>query len=264
MCRPDYRIYPSLLDGFQRLLDADADEERLEDAVPGALAAERERELIDSVNRVPRPATEAQARGTCLNEAVDCLIAGRGTLRNDMTLFSEEAVDGSRVIHAEMEGFTFHYDAGLVRRIAARFGPDAVAQHLCRGLIRTDAGLVELYGYADEIVRDKVYDIKATGSYQFGKYERGWQKLVYPYCLVESGEMRNVRSFEYTAVALRGGTPRCPVIGGEIYAEEYTYDHGYAEDRLRGMLGGFIAWLEAHREQITDRKIFGGENNETD
>ena len=119
---------------------------------------------------------------------------------------------------------------------------------------------MELYGYADEIVRDKVFDIKTTSSYQFGKFERAWQKFVYPWCLVESGEMPEVSSFEYTVFVLSKPTSKSPFITGKMYREEYTYDHEQAGIQLRSILERFIEWLEAHREEITDRKIFGGED----
>ena len=106
---------------------------------------------------------------------------------------------------------------------------------------------------------DKVYDIKTTSAYQFGKFERAWQKDVYPYCLVSSGEMNSVSEFEYTVFQLTKPSARNPVIGAKMYAEVYTYDHTESEKRLRSFLERFIEWLEANRERITDEKIFNGQ-----
>lgn len=276
-----YRIYPSLLDKFQSYLDSDTEAEmwwnidsetgemRL---TPDEIAARNEQALLDSVNRTPSEPIEAADKGTCFNEIVDCLISKKNTDRDDVVIESgvldqygnfvpnggEENAVGPEVIRAQMNGFVFHYDLAMCKEAARYFGRQAIPQHFCKGVITTAYGDVELYGYADEIVRDKVYDIKTTSEYQFGKFERSWQKDVYPYCLVASGEMKSVSEFEYTVFQLTKPSARNPVIGAKMYAEPYTYDHTESEKRLRAFLERFIEWLEANRERITDRKIFNG------
>lgn len=259
-----YRIYPSLLDKFQNFLDSDIDAESFWniDSVTGEpklsadeIAAQREQELIDAINRKPHGPIEAADKGTCFNEIVDCIIAGRRTEREDMEIESVTNVDGSRHILARLNGFEFRFDRQLCVD-AARYFAGSVPQVLCRAEIGTRYGKVELYGYADEVCRDKVYDIKTTSSYQFGKFERAWQKHVYPYCLVESGELQDVQEFEYTVFQLSKPSARNPVISGKMYKEAYTYDHATSSALLREILGRFIEWLEYNRVDITDRKIF--------
>lgn len=263
MKQPEYRIYPSLLDKFQAYLDSgqeadsfyNTDQETGEQKLTADEIADlRERELLDTVNRVPREPSEAADKGTCFNEIVDRIIEHRKDGREDVSV---ETLRDSQppCIKAEMDGFTFHFDIPLCCEVAAMF-PGAVCQHLCKGMIETAYGTVELYGYADEVTMDKVYDIKTTSSYTFGKFERAWQKDVYPYCLVASGEMTEVKEFEYTVVKFRGGTARSPLITGDIYREAYTYNHEATAVRLRQMLERFIEWLEANRHKITDKKIF--------
>ncbi|MCD8293985.1 MAG: hypothetical protein LUE27_01890 [Clostridia bacterium] len=266
MAKVDYKIYPSLLDKYQRLLDAE----------PGTDEEEKiERELLDAVNRVEQGPKVYADRGTCFNEIVDYILSGGESGRKDVEISrgvwstlcenswefepGEEPLRQREVYVARMNGFEFTFDAEFCESVAREFGPYAVPQYLCKGTIDTEWGKVELYGYADEIVLDKVYDLKTTTSYQFGKYERGWQRLVYPYCLVESGDVPQIASFTYLPIVLYGGTADEPVINGRMYREEYTYDHAYAQDRLRGMLGSFIGWLEANRANIVDEKVFGGE-----
>ena len=116
---------------------------------------------------------------------------------------------------------------------------------------------MELYGFIDELKRDVVYDIKTTSSYSFGKYEHGWQRHVYPYCLIASGEMESVSAFEYTAFALKGGTSRTPLISGTRYPEYYTYNHKQSVKLLTAHVERFIEFLEANKDLITDKKIFG-------
>lgn len=289
MKQPKYRIYPSLLDKFQSYLDSEqeadsfynTDQETGEQKLTADEIADRhERELLDTINRVPREPSEAADKGTCFNEIVDCIIEHRKSGKEDVKI---ETIDGYEklvdafgacdetgkpifyeeewkyidkpCILAQMDGFHFYFDIALCKELAAYF-KGAVCQHLCKATIDTAYGTVELYGYADEIVMDKVYDIKTTSNYAFGKFERAWQKDVYPYCLIESGEMTEVKEFEYTVVKMKGGTKRTPLITGDIYREAYTYNHEQATVRLRQMLERFIEWLEANRDKITDKKIF--------
>ena len=124
-------------------------------------------------------------------------------------------------------------------------------------VIPTRYGDVELYGYIDELVRDTVYDIKTTSKYDFGKYEHGWQRHVYPYCLIASGQMESVKAFEYTAYQMKGGTSRTPLISGTQYPEYYTYNHEQTIKLLTAHCEHFIEFLEANRDIIADKKIFG-------
>lgn len=267
MCKVNYNIYPSLLDSFQRLLDTVIDVNSFENENPDGslkktedeMSDERERNLLDSINRVPF-VSEAADKGTCFNEIVDCLIGSRECTKKGMEIGRVACNDGNGVcgIYAEINGFHFEYDVKVCRDAALYF-EGAVSQHFCKAFIDTKYGKVCLYGYADEIVKDKVFDIKTTSRYQFGKFERSWQKDVYPYCLVESGQMDSVKSFEYTVFVWRElkGQP----ITAKMYQEEYTYDHERTTERLKCMLERFIEWLESHRSQITDKKIFGGSND---
>ena len=265
MSKVRYRIYPSLLDKFQSYLDADqaaeefwnldGDGEYKETA--DEIADRLEKELLDAVNRVPREPIEAADKGTCFNEVVDCLISRRKCGYEGMDIQSGE-LGGNRVITAKLNGFEFHFDVDFCKEVAEAL-KGAISQHNCRAILPTAYGDVELYGYVDEIVADEVVDIKTTSRYEFGKYGKGWQRFVYPYCLVESGELQWVRGFEYLVVVWKGGTSRTPVLSGTICEEYYTYNHAAAELHLRQICERFIEWLEAHRHQITDKKIFAEE-----
>ena len=277
MSKPKYVIYPSLLDKFQAFVDSDIESEGFWNIdyetgemkqTPDEIAAKNEQALLDSINRKPCEPLEAADKGTCFNEIVDVLISGEKCQRSDIEIdfgfidglggFTQES-DGfcTEVIRAQMNGFTFYYDAALCREAAEYFGSDTISQHFCKGRIMTAYGEVELYGYLDEIVKDVVYDIKTTSKYDFGKFERAWQKEVYPYCLVQSGEVPSVKQFEFVVFQLSKPSSRTPYIKGVRYSEVYTYDHSLAEKSLRAILERFIEWLEANRDKITDKKIFG-------
>lgn len=74
----------------------------------------------------------------------------------------------------------------------------------------------------------------------------------------KSGLVEGIDSFEYTAYLLRtsGG-----VITGTQYPELYKHDVRETEAMLTEHCERFIEFLEDYRCLITDRKIFGGENN---
>ena len=263
--KPRYKIYPSLLDKFQSFLDADqATEEwwNLDSEGEYKLTADEmsdklEQELLDAVNCVPHEPIEAADKGTCFNEVIDCLISHRKCEYEGMDIQSEELA-GNRVITAKLNGFEFNYDLGLCKEVADAL-KGAISQHRCEAIMPTKYGDVELYGYADEIVGDEVVDIKTTSRYDFGKYSKGWQRHIYPWCLVQNGEVTEVKSFEYLVVVWKGGTSRTPVLSANIYEEYYTYNHEQSGKAIQQVVERFIEWLETHREQITDKKIFAEE-----
>lgn len=273
MSRQVYNIYPSLLDKFQEYLDAGmavedpwnkvsesslekypglevGDYIKTEDEIADAL----EQELIDAINRVEHEPIEAADKGTCFNEILDCLILGVSSTRKDVKISRWQrdpescAVDG---LKAEMHGFSFVFDINLCRDAADEL-KGSCAQHRCEGVLETKYGTVNLYGYADYILQDRVVDVKTTSMYGFGKYERKWQKHVYPYCLVQSGEMESVKSFIYSVYVLNKREP----FVAQHYVEEYTYNHARTSEALKAHVEHFIEWLEAHRELITDKRIF--------
>lgn len=254
-----YRIYPSLLDGFQEYLEAEATWEKYwggSDEPSKNLdeyLAEVEQELIDKINRVPHDPIEAADKGTCFNEIVDCIIEHRKCGIEGMEILSDKE---NGVIGATYHGFRFQFDIALCKD-AAKYFDGAMTQHFCRAELPTRYGTVELYGYADEIVRDEVKDIKTTTSYEYGKFSKKFQKDVYPYCLIESGEMDSVSQFEYTVFLINKASERNPVTTGRMYREKYPYEHEKAAMRLKNACEHFIEWLNSNKDKITDKKIFG-------
>lgn len=260
-----YKIYPSVLDKFQSYLDVDVaveefwnlDSEGEYKETADEMSDRLEKELLDAVNRVPREPSEAADKGTCFNEVVDCLISHRKCEYEGMDIRSEKRAE-MPVIVANLNGFEFVYDLDTCKDAALYFD-GAISQHQCCAILPTKYGDVELYGYVDEIKGDMVYDIKTTSRYEFGKYGGGWQRHLYPYCLVESGEMKEVAAFEYTAFVWSGGSSRNPVLSAKMYPELYTYDHAQSSLALREICERFIEWLEVHRAEITNKKIFAEE-----
>ena len=285
MSTPKYRIYPSILDKFQKFLDSDLvaeefwnkkDDEYI--LSPEEMSKQLEQELIDSINRLPKEPSEAADKGTAFNEVIDCIIEHHPCKREDMEIRTDVQLEKADTckqepnsgeiqynvtaypfIGVKFNGWDFHYQESLCREVAQYF-KDCIPQHTCSAILPTIYGDVELYGHVDYINTNKIHDLKTTKNYTFGNYEKYWQRHLYPYCLIESGEMEEVTEFEFTVVKWR--ELKNKPISGDIYKEVYTYSHEHSRKALTGICEAFIEWLNSNKALITDKKIFGGENDE--
>lgn len=291
-----YKFYPSILDKFQSYLDTRAEDffyqddagawHKNYDEESGMLHYSEEevdafllQELFDAINRVPHAPSEVASKGTALNEVVDCLIHNRNSDNKDIVIKSLKGFEIKRefgctdevgkpiyydywfeyikkpCIYSGLDGFDFYFDIDFCKSIAEYF-KGCLSQVYTAGNLETKYGEVELYGYIDELRENKVFDLKTTKRYEFGKYSKYWQRHVYPYTLIESGLCTEVKEFEFTAYVLKGGTSRVPLISGTQYREVYQYDHEQSKALLKDVCERFIEFLEEHREQITNTKIF--------
>lgn len=137
-----YRLYPTLLNCFARFES-------------GKLT---QQELLDRVNRVPIPQTQAQAKGVSFEEAV---IKGTNEEQFDLELLSK------------------------VRALLPR--PMVATQVFCQ----YQSGNALIYGYVDVIGRSLAVDIKTTGKYQEKRYLADHQNFYLP--ALKSKGIRNLR-----------------------------------------------------------------------
>ncbi len=251
-----------MLDAFTAYVESDIDYETYwgNSDNPSKTAAEYalecEMKLIDQINRCPGVPVEAADKGTAFNLAVDCLIHHKPCPDRGVTIQSKVDDLGRVYAHCEINGFKFDFDINLLKECAGKF-KQPLSQFLCKAELPTRLGNVRLYGFIDEWVGDKIYDIKTTSKYKFGKFENKWQRHVYPYCVIESGLIDHIREFEFSVVVLKNPNP---IIFGEIYPEVYTYDHEQSRAMLVDVVERFITWLNSRKHLITDKKIFGGVN----
>ena len=278
--QPDYRIYPSLLDKFQDLLDyesiAEEDWNKVSEAAkergeypdsevgdykltPDEMYDKIEMELINSINRCPHEPNESADKGTAFNEIVDCLIEHRKSANHECKIYSTVNGNGTNVIRAEINGFVFDYDISLCKEVAGLY-KGSLPQYLVKAVMQTEYGNVELYGFIDEWVANVMEDIKTTGKYTFGKFGRKWQRHVYPWCAIEAGLTTEVESFTYRVIEWAYQRRGEPLRAKSITPETYTYDHVDSERQLRSFIHCFLSWLNSRRHLITDRRIFGSEN----
>lgn len=278
----DYKIYPSLLIAYQNLLDyeivAEEDWNKVSEAAhkrgeyldrnvgdykltPDEMYLKLEADLLDSINRVDGRFGEAAEKGTAFNEIVDCLIENRKSSREDCKIYTTANESGIKVIRAEINDFTFDFDIPLCKEVAGYF-EGSTTQFFAEATMETSYGNALLYGYIDEWVGNKMFDIKTTGRYSFGKFEHGWQRHVYPWCVIESGMTTEIESFEYYVIEWARQREGNPIKAAGIYRETYTYSHEESGRKIREMLESFIGWLERRKEFIQDKRIYGGTNPE--
>lgn len=188
-------------------------------------------ELIDKINRVPFT-SEAAEKGTAFNEFVD-EIASSGECPGE--------VDGMFYYGK------FTFKAEIVNHFVSIY-QNALPQVFTKATLVTKKGTVELYGYIDEILPGEVHDIKCTGSYSFPKFLHAWQKVVYPYCLAQNGI--DCPEFTYMITDYTN-----------VFREDYRYRPERDIPALTLFCEELIDFLETNRHLITDRKVFGGEND---
>ncbi|MDE7081644.1 MAG: HNH endonuclease [Muribaculaceae bacterium] len=268
-----YRIYPSLLDAFQNLLDyelvAEENWNKVSEAnhargeyldrevgdfklTPDEMYLRDEAALINTINRIPKEPSEAADKGTVFNEIIDCLHENRRCALSGCSLASNRDYGH---IYAEYNGFKFTFGLDFCRRFADMF-KGSLTQFRCEAEMDTAYGRVLLYGFIDEWKADRITDIKTTSWYDFGKYARKWQRHLYPWCVIESGLTDGISMFEYAVVELR---KNAYPIQGTYFKEEYPYNHQQSTLALRAHVERFIEWLESRREFITNPAIFGGQ-----
>ncbi|KAA0990395.1 hypothetical protein [Dyadobacter aurulentus] len=186
-----YKFYPSLLNCYDRF-------------EKGFLS---EQELINRVNRVPMPQTEAQRKGVIFEDAV---IKG----------IDEEMFDPQILAQ--------------VRALLPR--PMLRTQFYCEYQLEN----VLLYGYVDVLGKMFAADIKTTSNYKPDHYAQNHQNFYLP-----ALRSKGVRSLRYIITDF-----------DQVYQEEY--DHSIDLSAQEAQIKSFCDFLEMHRTEITDRRIFGG------
>ena len=145
--------------------------------------------MIDRINRVPFE-SEAADKGTCYNELIDCLILKKKP-EKEMEFKTHKDLG---VIAAAYKSYIWEFPLDLTLKIRDYFKESIPQLHVSAPL-ETKYGTIELYGYIDELLPFKVCDLKTTGKYNAFKFKDNWQHKVYPYCLIENGNL--VSDFEY-------------------------------------------------------------------
>ena len=228
----NYRFYATLLDSFQYYLGKADDDNAFQ-------------EFIDRLNCKPF-FSEAAMKGTAFNELIDEILSGKFSLVN------AETDSRGNISYPYSEGEvskTFKFKKNVVTEIARRvYG--SIPQKYTEAVLPTRYGNVLVYGYADEVLKNKVIDIKTTGSYVFPKYLNSWQRRVYPYCLRKEGIY--VDSFQYLITDF-----------SNVYIEDYPHMPELDVLEMQRFSEQLIDYIETHRPLILSPKLFNAEAHQS-
>lgn len=163
-------------------------------------------EFISYLNKVRTPTTEAMKRGIDFEESVESYTKG---IKTDNENLSE--------CHKE-----------LVYRIGDIVQGGLWQQKVSKPIIVNNKEFM-LYGYADVIKENTIYDIKTTKVYDLGKYNTSTQHLIYMYCT-------GIKNFEY--LIAQGGD-----ILENFYRESYQLNSD-CEQKIKERIQEFLSFLD--------------------
>ena len=220
-----YRFWATLLDSYNYFIESES-ENALND-------------LLATINKKTEY-SEAAMKGVLFNEVVDIY----KQLPDIKTLTKESGCFGDTITYKGIE-----FKTEIVLEFA-RYFEGSTRQLYTEAILPTAIGNVFLFGFVDEVIMYKAYDIKTTGQYEFPTFNTKYQHLVYPYCLRKQGH--GISIFEYTITDFK-----------YIYKEEYIYNDERDELRLKAICMKLIDFIERPeiKEQITNLKIYGNENS---
>lgn len=243
-------------------------------------------DLINKINRVPFT-SEAADRGTAFNELVDALIKKplaervkeddmesenitfrvvllqiKGRRKTDPiteryayeVVFDPDKVQRERCAGLKdeekpqlREPQTFNFFKDVTDEFVTYY-EGALPQVFVKGTLETHFGMIDLYGYADELLPFSCHDIKTTKNYHSGNFKEHWQHIVYPFCLKQMG--MNISHFEYNVTNFK-----------ETFSEVYVFEEERDIPKLRDICERFIQFVETNRDVITDTKVFKSLND---
>lgn len=243
-------------------------------------------DLINKINRVPFT-SEAADRGTAFNELVDALIKKplaervkeddmesenitfrvvllqiKGRRKTDPiteryayeVVFDPDKVQRERCAGLKdeekpqlREPQTFNFFKDVTDEFVTYY-EGALPQVFVKGTLETHFGMIDLYGYADELLPFSCHDIKTTKNYHSGNFKEHWQHIVYPFCLKQMG--MDISHFEYNVTNFK-----------ETFSEVYVFEEERDIPKLRDICERFIQFVETNRDVITDTKVFKSLND---
>ena len=257
--QPKYKFFATLLDSYRNMVESD----NVWDTywgfsenpphTPEQFHVLQVENFIDSLNRVSGAPIEAASKGTAFNEIVDAIVEKRAPKVDNLNKVRDSS-NNVVAIECGLDGFNFSFPYQTIKKLADYY-KDAIPQYRTQGVLQTRFGDVLLYGYIDELMPHSVHDIKTTGRYEFPKFYKHAQHLVYPYCL--SCEGSDIRHFQYDIVVWsKYGLP-------ETYSEVYMFDPQRDTFVLRKWCEELISFLEQIRPLITDKQVFGGRKEDS-
>lgn len=250
-------VSPTMLDKFQAWLESESSWEDYygQSDEPKFSISEwdekLEQDIIDACNGVETPSSRAADLGTCLNEALDCVLLNKASTRDDVKLTSDN--DTVTAVIGE-NNFLFHKSDIINLK---SYVSSCTPQSFVSAIIDTAYGPVQLYGYPDYFKADTVIDLKTTSRYESGKYRDKWQRYVYPYILDKNGLIPDYKQFDFLVCKVSGDNSYNPFVELQLYTETYTDPLPSFEQHIRCIVERFIEWFTQKYEQgiVNDRLL---------
>ena len=226
-----YKIYPTLIDNYNYYMVSEMSD----------------KEMIDRINRVETPVTDAQIKGKGLNNLVDAMLQGyKPTIIESRQAYVwVEPIQKITDLFYDAEKpdtITLEFDIKIVDEIVCKL-KGATIQAYSEAIISTDYGDVLLYGYQDYLIRDKIIDLKTTSRYDFPKYYNAFQHKCYLYTMRESGNYINL--FDYIITDFR-----------HVFIESYNW-HDNMIGEMKAQLSRFLGFVESNISVIHNTKLLG-------
>jgi hypothetical protein len=235
-----YNFYATLLDKFESYINSSQIYQEYWGFAENPEKSEFEFEqeqfkgLIDTINRVPFE-SELADKGTAFNEVIDCLIQKRKSDKMDIKSYKDK-----NEITVKFKEHTFSFNINLCKEFASYFS-NGILQYRCENTLETKYGKVLLCGNIDVVMPFSIHDIKTTKKYNAFKFRNNWQHIVYPYCT-------GINEFEYNITDLKN-----------IWTEGYNFNLENHLPKLINHCELLIEFIEANKNLITDKKIFGND-----
>ncbi len=211
-------------------------------------------DLIDRINRVAKPRTDAMMKGVALEKIIDLLIDGEQPDIIDGTIKKQKVPMYAISLPTEDDAMPrpFMYPVKVCDQLAHHIlmgsyptdkvnGQEVLKQVFLQADIETDYGIVRLYGYIDYMHKYRLIDLKGTSRYTMFKFQNAFQHRAYMYCAYENGF--DTVDFDYLVTDYRN-----------VFVEKYHWND-FIVPALLNTLHDFLGFVEMHKEHIHNERI---------
>lgn len=153
---------------------------------------------------------------------VDCLNKVETIISNEM----QRGKDYEELIRLCDEKDLYSYKDSTINEITD-YIKGGLWQELVSKVIEVDNKQILLFGYADVIKQNKIYDIKRVNQYKLGKFYKSSQHKIYMLCT-------GILNFDYLVSD-----------GREVFVESYSIASiQELENEIKNMIYEFFGWLK--------------------
>lgn len=197
-------------------------------------------DMIERINR-EGGTSETAEKGSAYHKLIETLLV----VKDKMHIMSEPDGDCYTIKLKDKE---YEFKPDIIREIIHE-DEGGYSEEYIEHEFDIDGNKVLLYGYVDRVEGfNKLRDYKTTGNYTFPKYINAYQHKVY--LVVANAEGYKVDEMEYDITDFN-----------DRYSEIYSYNETKMKADVFNMCRRVINFVEENKESITDKKIFGGEND---